>query len=556
MSAPAEPQTPPVIDPAIVAQIIAQYEQQAHPFGRDEDYGDEDAKELGLPSIKMLNFLRKFVRKMLGTPFVPKWVAETDNPEGTMLALILRGRELGFQAMESLEVFWKSPDGRLAMWAKTMMALMRKAGYKLDWIKDDPDGCEVTGVRPDGDKYTAKFGHDDAVTAGLWDKKGVGGGASMHQKYPANMNRARCITMLWNTLAADLGGGPQYSREEIEEEVRAKRMEGGGGGNEVFAEHARKTAPNPYGVGSTEAAEAPKADPPKQETKQPETNQTTAPATEAPQAASAPAPAPAAPAAEAAAAEPETVKLPADAPVATEAPAVSGSGQDLKVAYERLVDLCPRISPPTAQNKFGVFLKAFVNKKKLQKGDISAIHLRFLDDLVRKHNDNFLEDPEGMGVACGVGWREFQKAMEEWIWSDRCRQLATDVIFLADHAKSGGNDTIEWLGKESLDVESLAEPDIYAFLQVANRTMLAGGLLDIAKASGKRVYQVVEGWGIDVEKAPVAGIEALLKGSPSEPAAPMSATTAPDAGAAPEAEGEDGENIDDVLSLFDAPSDK
>ncbi len=139
------------VDPDLLTQIIEQYEETTRPFGKGEDYSEEDAKALGLPNPSTLNFLNKFVKRMIGTPFVPRWIAESANPAGTLLACILRGRELDFKPMESLEVFWKSPDGRLTLWSKTMLSLMRKSGFKFKWIEDTGAACVLQGLRPDGD---------------------------------------------------------------------------------------------------------------------------------------------------------------------------------------------------------------------------------------------------------------------------------------------------------------------------------------------------------------------------------------------------------------------
>jgi len=536
----------------------------------------EHGMEVGLPSPEAVNYMMSVAKLLADTALIGSDMGLTGNQiaaykhagwtieqveeanrklvSANSLAKMLIGIEFHprippMAAQQEIDIV----KGKIFVRHTHLMAQMEAKKIVLKQISRTHEraAVEVSGIPGREGTETYEFTIEDAKRANLDNPN----------KPDYDQYRLRPRVMLWARLISEVyratgGRGNVYTPEEKREILDTDRQdaaERGDGGSEIFSAHARQTAGERYPVGSTEAAApaAPVVDVPFVEDKVETTvcisNNTFRPKTGA---------APEPPASgftgtiqggvvTAFDAPNKQDSAPAAAAPAGDAP-VSGSGQqDLKATYDRLIDLCPRISPVTAQNKFGIFLKAFLNKKKLVKGDVSIMPIRFLESLLKTYNENLLEDPEGMGLACGVGWREFQKSMDEWIWSDRCRELATDLIFFADHAKTGGKDTIEWLGKESLDVESLAEPDIYAFLRVANRTMLAGGLLDIAKVSGKRVHQVVDGWGIDVDKAPAGGIEALLKGAPVEAAKPAEnkSTVAQDE--------EAGESVDDVLSLFD-----
>lgn len=249
------------IDPNLLAQIIGQtveqYESSARPFGKEEDYSEEDAKELGLPSPKSLNFLMKYVRRLIGTPIVPRWMydcakdARSDEERiriiaGTMLATVVRGREMGFKAMESTEIFYRAPDGRLGMYAKPMTALMLRHGAKLDHTIDTDEEHELKGTRTDGNQYVSRFTQDDAKRAGLTAKD-----YSNHNKYPRRMLKWRCLSDMFNTLFPDVTGTASavYTAEELIEEIQQERN---GGAAQPQPENPFKVSPKPQPVAEPE----------------------------------------------------------------------------------------------------------------------------------------------------------------------------------------------------------------------------------------------------------------------------------------------------------------
>jgi hypothetical protein len=527
----------PKIDRDLIAQIIGEWEETARPFGKGEDYSEKDAEELGLPSPSVLNFLNKFVKKMIGTPFVPAWIATSPNPAGTMLACILRGRELGFKPMESLEVFWKAPDGRLAMWAKTMLALMRKSGFKFEWVSDDADGCEVRGVRPDGDTYVAHFTHEDALQAGLWDKN-----QSMHKKYPANMNRSRCITMMWNVLAADLGGGPMYSWEEVREELRNGPERGGAASSDaVFQDEAKRQteAANPYNVGrkapeatlaapETEAKPepaAPVAEPVKTEspsldkTEPPKPVATTKPGAPPPSrsesvseqapmfaepVASAPAVAPPAPVAESP--KPELVK-----PAAPKPAAASDGKKTIKEILADLSELLPTVSPVTLQQKtFPEFLRGFLNVSDLKKvkREQAEPALAILPHLIRDYRAPLCQDPHSAGVLAGAGWNKLMRFFDD-SWPDDCKVLATQIA-IERYPDSGGSELMEFL-QDPVHIEAMNAGEMRAFLAVLTKTRNALLLRDAADKWKKPMIDIFMGLDVDLQAATTVEVDVALK---------------------------------------------
>ena len=114
---------------------------------------------------------------------------------------------MGLLPMLSLRAFWLSPDGRLGMYADSMLAIMRSRGVRFRWIKNENDGVKVTAIR-DGEEYTAEFTWQDAVNAGLTGK-------NTWKSYPKAMCRARCLGEIFRALCADMGGTQVYSKEEL-----------------------------------------------------------------------------------------------------------------------------------------------------------------------------------------------------------------------------------------------------------------------------------------------------------------------------------------------------
>lgn len=199
-----EPAPPPALQPPSKPKT---------PLATDEEYA-----LVGLPPEGAIRALKQFcLHNLRGTPFLPKSIVKDLNEDsiaGTLLAVMLTGREMGFTPMQCLRVFWMSPDGRLGMYADGMMALMLRAGAKFRWVHLENDGAELHTTRKDGNEYVAKFYKQDADAAGLYNKSG-----SLYLKYPRRMFRARVIGETYNTLFSDLGGGQMYTQEELQDMI-------------------------------------------------------------------------------------------------------------------------------------------------------------------------------------------------------------------------------------------------------------------------------------------------------------------------------------------------
>lgn len=173
-------------------------------------YSEADMQSVGLPSPGALNALSVFCKSMTGTPFLPRSFADKGNAAGTLLAVVLTGREMGFTPMQSLRAFWLSPDGRLGMYGDAMMAAMLSKGFQPDFEKLDNEVAILVTRRPNFPVYRSEFTIEDAKRAGIYQKD-----KSVWPKYPKAMLKARVIGDTFRTLGPDLGGGQMYTKEEI-----------------------------------------------------------------------------------------------------------------------------------------------------------------------------------------------------------------------------------------------------------------------------------------------------------------------------------------------------
>jgi hypothetical protein len=175
--------------------------------------------------VDSINLLVKIADQVKGSALFPRDIGENRS---NMLAVMLRGRELGMQPMESLQAMYVV-HGRIGMYHDSMVRHMLRERVKLEWLRDDDDGAEIKGVRPDGYAYTSRWSKDDSQKAGLLAKD-KNGNDSMHTKYPRNMFRARAVANLYRML----GVGPRvYAPEELlyipPDEFTAETIQGAAG---------------------------------------------------------------------------------------------------------------------------------------------------------------------------------------------------------------------------------------------------------------------------------------------------------------------------------------
>jgi len=478
---------------------MADQQQATAPELALEKYSEQDAASVGLPSPGAMNLLRIFAKQMQGTPFFPKGLG--DNP-GTIMAVVLTGREMGLDPMQSLRGFYLSPDGRLGMYADAMLSIMRKRGeFKFEWLRTDDDACEVKATRPDGEAYTSRFSVEDAKRAGLLDRD-----RSAWKKYPRNMCRWRCISDIFRTLGSDLGGSQMYDKEEILDMEEDHPVRGAAAGVEARSEHAlftvgRKTPPTepPPETITVEAEPQPEPEPlvsrsgqteplPPERLADPPTP-IVVPESEPPE----PEARQAGPASE----------LPTVAPTATVQPTIPDR---MRAALKALGD------DRRAQTILNAYFKAWFNRPSLPKDSNEyAEAMADLEADIRDNQEQLRATPQLMGGAAAAKRRRASMFDSYPSWSEATKLAAKDLIAARSYT---GDQFGDWAKAVGLD--KMNDEDALAFIAISQYTRSSYRLVEIADAGGYKISSAISMLkkslkGADVSKLTEEEWEAAIK---------------------------------------------
>jgi hypothetical protein len=139
------------------------------------------------------------------TEFVPK--AYRDQP-AAVAAAILAGREMGIGPMTALQHLYVV-EGRPAMSAQLMRALVMSAGHTLRVVESTSARCTVTGRRrgETTDREPVTWSGEEVRRAGLANR-------TTWQRYPRQMLLARATAELCRVVFPDVLGGMSYAVEE------------------------------------------------------------------------------------------------------------------------------------------------------------------------------------------------------------------------------------------------------------------------------------------------------------------------------------------------------
>ena len=101
-------------------------------------------------------------------------------------AALLTGLELGLGPMASMRHI-SVIDGKPALSAAMQLALLRRAGHRIEVVEQTPTRCAIVGTGPHGDRLEVSYTIEEAKHAGL-------AGKNNWTKYPADMLWARCVS--------------------------------------------------------------------------------------------------------------------------------------------------------------------------------------------------------------------------------------------------------------------------------------------------------------------------------------------------------------------------
>lgn len=164
-------------------------------------------------------------------------------------AAILYGAELGLKPQQALQQVFVV-HGQPAIYARTMVALLKAKGYRFETIESTDEAVTVRATSPRGESETATWSIDRAKKAGYVSNK-------KYSTDPQAMLYAKAASEVSRRIAPDVLLGIRYSAEELELEqpvrATATRTDRRGGARAALSAAAQQTAqPEPQEAEVTE----------------------------------------------------------------------------------------------------------------------------------------------------------------------------------------------------------------------------------------------------------------------------------------------------------------
>jgi hypothetical protein len=146
--------------------------------------------------------------RMANTSLVPQMYQK--KPDDATAA-ILYGAELGLNPIQSLQQIFVV-QGKPAIYARTMVALLKTRGYLIETVESTDESVTVRGTDP----------HTGSIEESTWTyERAKKAGYTSNKKYdtdPQAMLHAKASTEVCRKLAPDVLLGIAHSREELEME--------------------------------------------------------------------------------------------------------------------------------------------------------------------------------------------------------------------------------------------------------------------------------------------------------------------------------------------------
>jgi len=153
-----------------------------------------------MPTKEELTVIGELARTLLPTGMFPRAL----DTAGKIAAVLLRGRELGMGPMASLASIHVI-EGRASLSAEGMMALVRRAGFKIVFLETTDRICRVRGVRGDQTEELAYTWADAEQFQKKEDGRWVPATQTRnYRSHPAAMLRARAVSAICRMLFSDL----------------------------------------------------------------------------------------------------------------------------------------------------------------------------------------------------------------------------------------------------------------------------------------------------------------------------------------------------------------
>lgn len=139
---------------------------------------------------------------------------ETLKTEGEIVAVLLAGQELGIPPMAALRGL-QVVRGKVIISYDTMIALLRRASYRVEWLESTQTKAVLRLTSPDGSTHVETWDQDRAKRAGLWGK-------GTWSQYPETMLRARCVSSGARAFAGEVLSGVYVEGEFTGADVAAE----------------------------------------------------------------------------------------------------------------------------------------------------------------------------------------------------------------------------------------------------------------------------------------------------------------------------------------------
>ena len=134
-------------------------------------------------TVRDMEGLWKTAQHVAKSTFAPK---DFRNKPDEVYAALLTGLELGLGPMASMRHI-SLIEGKPSLSAAMQLALLRRAGHRIEVVEQTPTRCAIVGTGPSGDRLEVSYTIEEAKHAGL-------AGKNNWTKYPADMLWARCVS--------------------------------------------------------------------------------------------------------------------------------------------------------------------------------------------------------------------------------------------------------------------------------------------------------------------------------------------------------------------------
>ncbi|MGV0369616.1 hypothetical protein ACUY29_12685 [Corynebacterium aurimucosum] len=181
----------------------------------------EDGLDLLTRQAEAMGAAHKLATVLCNTAMVPQTFRGKPD-DGA--AAILYGAELGLKPQQALQQVFVV-HGQPAIYARTMVALLKAKGYKFQTVETSDESVTVRGTSPAGETEESTWTIERAKKAGYTSNK-------KYQTDPQAMLYAKAASEVSRKLAPDVLLGIKYTAEDLElepvrmtatrEDVRAK----------------------------------------------------------------------------------------------------------------------------------------------------------------------------------------------------------------------------------------------------------------------------------------------------------------------------------------------